>query len=285
MRVSAEHLYHTYGKGLAFETAAIKDVSFTIEEGEFVSFIGSTGCGKSTLAQHLNGLLKPDSGKVLVDGKDINEKTDEAMALRHRIGLVFQYPEYQLFEETVIKDVMFGPKNLGCSEEDALRRSRGALSLVSIDPDIFGQRSPFELSGGQKRRVAIAGVLAMEPELLILDEPTAGLDPQGHDEILDMIMALRKDPKLSIVMISHNMADVTEFSDKVLLLSHGELLKMGTPAEVFGDEDLMARSGILPPPSASFVRRLAEKDGRFSGLGLALTAEAAADEIAKSLLV
>ncbi len=283
MRVSVEHLYHTYGKGLAFETAAIKDVSFTIEEGEFISFIGSTGCGKSTLAQHLNGLLKPGSGKVLVEGKDINEKTDEAMALRHRIGLVFQYPEYQLFEETVIKDVMFGPKNLGCSEEDALRRSREALSLVSIDPDIFGQRSPFELSGGQKRRVAIAGVLAMEPELLILDEPTAGLDPQGHDEILDMIMALRKDPKLSIVMISHNMADVTEFSDKVLLLSHGELLKMGTPAEVFGDEELMARSGILPPPSASFVRRLAEKDSRFRGLGLALTAEAAADEIAKAL--
>ena len=255
MLIEVKNLNHIYSEGMSFETAALTNISFTIKQGEFLALIGHTGSGKSTLVQHINGLLKPTSGSVLADGIDISGKGKDIMALRHKIGMVFQYPEYQLFEETVLKDVCFGPKRLGLSEEEAELCAKEALRIVGIDPDEKGESSPFSLSGGEKRRVAIAGVIAMKPEVLILDEPTAGLDPQGHREILDMIQKLKEDKGLSIILVSHNMSDVARLADHVIVLDSGRLVMDGTPREVFSREEELKNIGLSVPEAMSFAKR------------------------------
>ena len=241
---------------MPYETVALDHISFAVEQGEFVALIGHTGSGKSTLVQHLNGLLKPTSGTVLADGIDVNEKSPESRAVRGRIGIVFQYPEYQLFEETVLKDVCFGPKNQGCSEDECRKRAINALRLVGIDPDEKGEVSPFSLSGGEKRRVAIAGVLAMEPEFLILDEPTAGLDPKGHTDILNMIGRIREDRNLSILFITHNMDDAALLSQRILVMDRGRLVLDGSPKKVFSKVEFIESLGLSLPSASSLMVRL-----------------------------
>ncbi|MCF0150850.1 MAG: energy-coupling factor transporter ATPase, partial [Firmicutes bacterium] len=223
MQLEVKELTHIYSPGTAYQTVALDGVSLTLRPGELVCIIGHTGSGKTTLVQHLNGLLKPGSGQVLADGTDINQKTPQARALRRKTGLVFQYPEYQLFEETVLKDVCFGPKNQGLSEEECNERAVRALALVGMDADAVGDKSPFALSGGQKRRVAIAGILAMEPQVLILDEPAAGLDPAGKRSILDLLRTIRQEGNITVVLISHNMDDVAEMADRVIVMDQGRI--------------------------------------------------------------
>ena len=250
MSIEVRHLTHTYGEGSALHTVALNDVSFTIEDGEFVGIVGHTGSGKSTLVQHLNGLLKPTSGQVLVDGEDLNGEKVNRRALRQRIGLVFQYPEYQLFEETVAKDIAFGPKNQGLSAKEIDARVRHAMSSVHLDYDKYAEKSPFELSGGQMRRVAIAGVLAMEPSVLILDEPTAGLDPRGRDRILTMLEELRAREHTTVLMVSHSMEDMARLATRLLVISEGRLAADGTPREIFSRPGLMTSVGLDIPEAA-----------------------------------
>jgi energy-coupling factor transport system ATP-binding protein len=266
MQVRVENLTHTYNKGLAYETDAVADVSFTIDDGEFIGIIGHTGSGKSTLIQHLNGILKPTSGKIFVGDTDITKKGASAIEVRKRIGMVFQYPEYQLFEETVAKDIAFGPKNQGVSDEEIEDRVKEAMALVNIDYNEYSQRSPFELSGGQKRRVAIAGVLAMRPEMLILDEPTAGLDPMAHDDILDMILQIRKNTGCTVVLVSHNMDDVAALASRIFVISKGALVMDATPEEVFADAEKMRELGLGLPPAREFANELERR-------GLAMKAD------------
>ncbi len=230
--LQVQNLTHTYSAGTPFEHIALDGMNFSVERGEFIGIIGHTGSGKSTLMQHLNGLLKPTSGKVLLDGKDIWSDKKLTRQARFRVGLVFQYPEYQLFEETVYKDIAFGPKNMGLSKEEVDRRVREAAGFVGLTETQL-QVSPFDLSGGQKRRVAIAGVIAMEPEVLILDEPTAGLDPVGREEILDNIQAYREAKNATVMMVSHSMNDVARLTDRLLVLNGAHIAMDGTPAEVF----------------------------------------------------
>ena len=230
--LQVQNLQHVYSAGTPFEHVALRDVSFSVERGEFIGIIGHTGSGKSTLMQHLNGLLKPTSGKILLDGQDIWSDKKFTRQCRFRVGLVFQYPEYQLFEETVYKDIAFGPKNMGLSEEEIDRRVREAAGFVGLTEEQL-EVSPFDLSGGQKRRVAIAGVIAMGPEVLILDEPTAGLDPAGREEILANIEAYRKAKNATIMMVSHSMNDVARLTDRLLVMCNAELAMNGTPDEVF----------------------------------------------------
>ena len=230
--LQVQNLTHTYSAGTPFEHIALDGMNFSVERGEFIGIIGHTGSGKSTLMQHLNGLLKPTSGKVLLDGKDIWSDKKLTRQARFRVGLVFQYPEYQLFEETVYKDIAFGPKNMGLSKEEVDRRVREAAGFVGLTEAQL-QVSPFDLSGGQKRRVAIAGVIAMEPEVLILDEPTAGLDPVGREEILDNIQAYREAKNATVMMVSHSMNDVARLTDRLLVLNGAHIAMDGTPAEVF----------------------------------------------------
>ncbi|MBR5925972.1 MAG: energy-coupling factor transporter ATPase [Firmicutes bacterium] len=271
MLIEVKNLTHIYSEGLAFEQAAVKDVSFSVQPGEFVAVIGHTGSGKSTLIQHINGLLKPSSGCVLADGIDLSGKGREVMQKRHKIGMVFQYPEYQLFEETVLKDVAFAPHRQGLSDEECADAARRALEIVGIDPAAKGGLSPFTLSGGEKRRVAIAGVLAMKPEVLIFDEPTAGLDPSGHEEILGMMRRIREDRNLTIFFVSHNMNDVAEMADRVLVMNRGSLYMNGTPREVFSKEEELKALGLSLPDASSFAKEI--------GLE-ALTIEELADKIA-----
>ena len=259
MSIVVEKLTHIYNKGLAYETSAVTDVSFAVGDGEFVAIIGHTGSGKSTLIQHLNGLLKPTEGKVTVDDVDITVKGIKAVETRRKIGMVFQYPEYQLFEETVYKDIAFGPKNLGLSEEEIGIRVREAMQLVDVDFDEFAERTPFELSGGQKRKIAIAGVIAMRPKVLILDEPTAGLDPQSHLDILSMIMDIQKKSECSIVLVSHNMDDVARLADRVLVLAEGKLVIDDIPSKVFADEKYMRSIGLDIPQARDFALNLRGK--------------------------
>lgn len=259
MRIEVKGLTHIYSEGMPFETVALEDVSFTLQPGSFAGLIGHTGSGKSTLIQHLNGLLRPVEGAVIADGVDIAEKSDAARALRRRIGLVFQYPEYQLFEETVLRDVCFGPKNLGFSQEECETRALHALSLVGLDGEAFRDRSPFGLSGGEKRRVAIAGVLAMEPDVLILDEPTAGLDPAGHRAVLDMVQEIKRERDLTILLVTHNMDDVARFADRVLVMEKGRLVMEGTPGEIFSKEQELHRLGLSLPQATRLMKRLEEK--------------------------
>ena len=259
MQIEVRELGYTYSEGLPFATTALEDVDFTIPSGEFAAIIGHTGSGKSTLLMHLNGLMKPTKGCVLADGIDINEKTKEAREARRKIGLVFQYPEYQLFEETVLKDVCFAPKNYGFTPEECEEKAIAALKLVGIDPDAKRDVSPFELSGGEKRRVAIAGVLAMEPQVLILDEPTAGLDPKGHKDILDMVEKVRRDRNLTILLVSHNMDDAARMADRVLVLDKGHLAMNGTPREVFSHHKELHEIGLGAPSSSELLYLLKEK--------------------------
>ncbi len=248
-----QNLTHIYSAGTPFEHTALDDVSFSIKKGEFIGIIGHTGSGKSTLMQHLNGLLKPTSGRVLLDGEDIWKDKVTTHQARFRVGLVFQYPEYQLFEETVYKDVAFGPKNMGLSKEEIDRRVREAASFVGVT-DAQLELSPFDLSGGQKRRVAIAGVIAMEPEVLILDEPTAGLDPAGRAEILCNIQAYREAKNATIIMVSHSMNDVAQLTDRLLVMNGAHLAMDGTPDEVFSHAwDLLDMGLDIPEVTRIFL--------------------------------
>ena len=244
--LQVQNLHHVYSMGTPFEHVALNDVSFSVERGEFIGIIGHTGSGKSTLMQHMNGLLKPTSGKILLDGKDIWTDKATTRQSRFRVGLVFQYPEYQLFEETVYKDIAFGPKNMGLDSAEVDRRVREAAGFVGIT-DAQLEVSPFDLSGGQKRRVAIAGVIAMEPEILILDEPTAGLDPVGREEILSNIQAYRKAKNATIMMVSHSMSDVARLTDRLLVMCDAKLAMDGTPDEVFCHAQELLEMGLDIP--------------------------------------
>ena len=282
-----------YNSGLAYETKAVDDISFTLEEGSFVSIIGHTGSGKSTLVQQLNGILKPTSGKIFIDDVDITdkavkkgkgkkgEKGTSLTDIRKKVGLVFQYPEYQLFDETVYKDVSFGPRNLGLGQDEIDRRVREAMELVNMDFDEFAQRSPFELSGGQKRRIAIAGVIAMEPKVLILDEPTAGLDPKAHADILNMVRTIHSRRNGIIILVSHNMGDVAELSDRVLVMDGGRLVKDGAPSEVFADGEYLDSIGLGLPPAARMAGLLSAR-GFDAAMG-ALTLDELAIRVAAGL--
>ena len=248
MSIQVKNLKHIYEKGMPTESVALEGVSFEVEDGELLGIIGHTGSGKSTLLQHLNGLLKPDEGTIVIGGVDITAPGVSMVEIRKRIGLVFQYPEYQLFEETVAKDVAFGPRNLGLADSEIEERVREALELVGLDYEDMKDRSPFELSGGQKRRVAIAGVIAMRPEVLILDEPTAGLDPKAHKDVLKMIEDVHGKTGNITVLVSHNMADIANLSDKVLVIDSGRVVTMGTTEEVFSKRDELSYVGLDLPP-------------------------------------
>ena len=238
------------------EQLALDNINFDIYDGEIVGIIGHTGSGKSTMLQHLNGLLKPHSGSIIIGDTDITKPGVLMKDIRKRVGLVFQYPEYQLFEETVAKDVAFGPKNLGLSEAEVEDRVKEAIALVGLDYEKIKGRSPFELSGGQKRRVAIAGVLAMKPQVLVLDEPTAGLDPGAHKEILDMIREVHRAQNNIIIFVSHNMGDVADLSDKVMVMNDGRLMMVGTPEDVFGQKERLAEIGLSVPPVTELMHEL-----------------------------
>lgn len=257
MRIKTENLEYIYMAGTPYAKKAITDINIEIGPGEFVGLIGHTGSGKSTLIQHLNGLIKPTSGRVLVDGKDINSKEVSLRLLRFKIGLAFQYPEYQLFDETVLSDIAFGPKNLGLPEQEALARAREAMELVGLSPELEN-KSPLELSGGQKRRVAIAGVLAMKPELLILDEPAAGLDPSGRTEILSRIKDLHQKQGMSILLVSHSMEDIAKMAERVLIIKGGTIVREGTPKEIFGLGAELKEYGLDVPQITKLVNKLKE---------------------------
>ena len=277
MSIQVNNLTHIYSEGLPQESRALDGVSFTAEDGQFVGIIGHTGSGKSTLVQHLNGLLKPNSGNIIVGDVDITAPGVVMRDIRKRIGLVFQYPEYQLFEETVEKDVAFGPRNLGLSEEEISKRVREAIELVGLDYEDVRERSPFDLSGGQKRRVAIAGVIAMKPEVLILDEPTAGLDPKAHQDVLDMISGIHEHEKNIIILVSHNMNDVARMADKVLVMDGGKVAMQGTPEEVFAQYEALVSIGLAVPDSEELMKRAQKRGLPFSGNYL--TMEEAEEEI------
>ena len=258
MPIEAKNLTHTYSAGGALQQTAIRDVNMVIEEGEFVAIVGHTGSGKSTLVQHLNGLLKPTSGQILVDGEDMNGEGVNKRLIRQKVGLVFQYPEYQLFEETIAKDIAFGPKNQGLDTEEIDRRVRKAMARVQLDYDKYAERSPFELSGGQMRRVAIAGVLAMEPRYLILDEPAAGLDPKGRDRILGMVKDLHE-AGVTVVMVSHSMDDCARLATRMIVMSQGTVVASDTPRALFAQKELMNSVHLGVPEAAKLCALLREK--------------------------
>ncbi|MDY2991894.1 MAG: energy-coupling factor transporter ATPase [Hornefia butyriciproducens] len=259
MSIQVRNLSYIYNEGLTSETVALDNINFDIYDGEVAGIIGHTGSGKSTLLQQLNGLLKPRGGTIIVGGTDITRPGISMRDVRRRVGLVFQYPEYQLFEETVALDVAFGPKNLGLREDEVDERVHDALELVGLDYDEVAGRSPFELSGGQKRRVAIAGVIAMKPQVLILDEPTAGLDPGSHDEIMAMIRKVHESQQNIILFVSHNMEDVAALSDKVMVMDRGKLITVGTPKEVFRQRDRLAAIALDVPPVTEIMFQLKER--------------------------
>ena len=278
MLLIADHISYIYSPGTAYEKKALDDVSLTINKGEFVGIIGHTGSGKSTLIQHFNGLEKATSGTIYFDGQDIYDKDFNMKSLRSRVGLVFQYPEHQLFETTVLEDVKFGPKNLGLSKVEVDLRAFEAIKQVGLSEKCYDD-SPFELSGGQKRRVAIAGVLAMKPEILILDEPTAGLDPRGRDEILDQIAKLHKDG-LTVILVSHSMEDVAKYADRIIAMNSGKVAFDGTPKEVFRHYKELERMGLSAPQITYVMQEMKE-------LGLNVdtdvsTVEEAKEEILKA---
>ena len=256
--LEVKNLRHVFSPGSPFESVALDDVSFALSKNSFTALIGHTGSGKSTLIQHLNGLLKPTAGSVWIEGADIAGGEVKLRDIRRKVGLVFQYPEYQLFEETVLKDVCYGPLNLGMSQEEAEEKARRAIELVGLDFEEIKDRSPFALSGGQKRRVAIAGVIAMEPQVLILDEPTAGLDPKSHKDILSMVETIKNEGNVTILLVSHNMGDVARLADRVLVMDGGRLWMNGTPRQVFSRESELLEIGLGLPPAAEFLRQLAK---------------------------
>lgn len=281
MSIQVKNLKHIYEKGMPTEQIALDNISFDIKDGELVGIIGHTGSGKSTLLQHLNGLLKADEGNIIIGDIDITKPGVSMVQIRKRIGLVFQYPEYQLFEETVAKDVAFGPKNLGLSEKEIDERVREAIDLVGLDFEEIGERSPFELSGGQRRRVAIAGVVAMRPEVLILDEPTAGLDPKAHKDVLKMVRDVHEKTGNITILVSHNMADIANLSDKVIVIDSGKLVTLGTPKEVFSKKEVLRGVGLELPPITAFTEELRERGLQISDTILDI--DEAVTEISKYL--
>ncbi len=259
MSIIIENLTYVYDQGTPFETIALENINLEIESGEFVGLIGHTGSGKSTLIQHINGLIKPSTGKIIVNGFNITDDKVKLSEIRKKVGLVFQYPEYQLFEETVYKDIAFGPTNLGLSKEEIDRRVRNAMDIVSLDFEEYKEKSPFELSGGQKRRAAIAGVLAMEPEVLILDEPTAGLDPRGRDEILGQIKRLHDEKKITVVLVSHSMEDIAKLVERIIVMHNGKIEITGPKEEVFKHADRLEEIGLGLPQILYLVNALKAK--------------------------
>ena len=279
MSIALEHVNYIYSPGTAYEKHALKDVSFEIGQGQFVGIIGHTGSGKSTLSQHLNGLIRATSGKVLYDGQNIYDEGYDMRKLRSQVGLVFQYPEYQLFEADVLSDVCFGPKNQGLSQEECEKNAREALELVGF-PEKYYRQSPFELSGGQKRRAAIAGILAMHPKVLVLDEPTAGLDPKGRDEILDQIEHLHRETGMTVVLVSHSMEDIAKYVERIIVMNRGEKMLDGTPQEVFAHYRELEKVGLAAPQVTYVMHDLKERG--FPVSADATTIEEAADEIMRS---
>ena len=282
MSIKIENLTHVYMPKTPFEKKALDDVNLVIEDGEFLALIGHTGSGKSTLIQHLNGLLEPSSGRILVDNIDITNKETKLTDIRKKIGLVFQYPEYQLFEETIEKDIAFGPNNLGLSEEEVSERVKKSMEMVGLDYETYKDVSPFDLSGGQKRRVAIAGVIAMEPKVLILDEPTAGLDPKGRDDILEQIKILHEKYKMTIVLVSHSMEDVGKLAERIVVMNKGKIALMGKPAEIFKEVETLENIGLAVPQVTYLMRALREKG--FNVSDEVFTVEQGSKELLKVLL-
>lgn len=280
MSLKLEHVTYTYNPGTAYETHALKDVSLEIPQGQFVGVIGHTGSGKSTLIQHFNGLMRPTSGTVYYNDEDIWQEGYSLKRLRSHVGLVFQYPEHQLFEADVLSDVSFGPKNQGLSQEEAQERAETALLQVGLKEKYFSS-SPFELSGGQKRRVAIAGVLAMEPDVLILDEPTAGLDPKGRDEILDQIAYLHQERKISVILVSHSMEDIARYVERILVMNQGKKAFDGTPKEVFAHYKELETMG-LAAPQITYIMHALRENGLAADTS-AITVEEARNSILKAL--
>ena len=280
MEIRIEHLNYIYGLGTSYEKKALDDISLTIRSGEFIGIIGHTGSGKSTLIQHLNGLNRASSGQIFVDGRNIYEDGYPMRQLRFRVGLVFQYPEYQIFETTVLKDICFGPKNQGLSAEEAEGRARAAMRMVGLD-EHYEDKSPFELSGGQKRRVAIAGILAMNPEVLVLDEPTAGLDPKGRDDILGVLKQLHREHGITVVLVSHSMEDVADYASRIIVLDKGKVLYDDIPARVFSHVEELESIG-LAAPQVTYVMRALRGKGWDVSQDVTTQAEAA-DEILEVL--
>ncbi|MCM1124951.1 MAG: energy-coupling factor transporter ATPase [Lachnospiraceae bacterium] len=258
MSIILDHVSHVYEAGTAMEFAALKDISLVIPEGQFIGLIGHTGSGKSTLVQHLNGLLAPTDGNIYYNGKDIHDNDFDKKELRSKVGLVFQYPEHQLFEIDVFTDVCFGPKNLGLGKKETELRAYAALKQVGLEDEYFYQ-SPFDLSGGQKRRAAIAGVLAMKPEVLILDEPTAGLDPKGRDEILGQVAKLREETKITVILVSHSMEDVAKYVDRIIVMNKGQIMYDDTPKSVFRHYKELESVGLAAPSVTYIMQALKEK--------------------------
>ena len=278
MSIVLDHVNYTYSAGTAYEKHALKDINLVIPDGQFIGLIGHTGSGKSTLIQHLNGLIKATSGAIYYDGHDIYDDDFSMKELRTKVGLVFQYPEHQLFETTVVKDVEFGPKNMKLPQLEVQMRTFEAIKMVGISEELY-DASPFELSGGQKRRVAIAGVLAMKPEMLVLDEPTAGLDPMGRDEILDRIAEIQKERKITVILVSHSMEDVAKYVDRLIVMDHGSVQFDGTPKEVFAHYKELERMG-LAAPQVTYIMQSLRAQG--ANVGDATTVEEARDEILKA---
>ncbi|MGE4283269.1 MAG: energy-coupling factor transporter ATPase [Clostridia bacterium] len=258
MSIKIENLNYVYMPGSPFEKQALKDISLEIHKGEFIGLIGHTGSGKSTLVQHLNGLLKPASGRIIINEHDITNKKTDIKLIRSKVGLVFQYPEHQLFEETVYKDIAFGPTNMELTAEEIEKRVKGALSIVGLSSSIL-DKSPFELSGGQKRRVAIAGVLSMMPEILVLDEPTAGLDPAGRDEILFQIKSLHDKLGMTVILVSHSMEDIARVADRIIVMQKGAIAMNGKPGEVFQKEKELESMGLSVPQITKVMSKLKSK--------------------------
>lgn len=264
MSMKLEHVSYIYSQGNAFEKKALDDICLEIPDGQFIGLIGHTGSGKSTLIQHLNGLLRATSGQIFWDGEDIYGEGYDLRGLRSQVGLVFQYPEYQLFETTVFADVCFGPRNLGLSQEETEKRAREALSQAGLSEQYY-QKSPFELSGGQKRRAAIAGILAMRPRMLVLDEPTARLDPKGRDEILEQIRLMQRERGITVVLVSHSMEDVAEYVDRILVMNRGRLMFDDTPASVFSRYRELEEIGLSAPQVTYVIKALQERGWKIDG--------------------
>ena len=259
MSIQVRDIKYIYNEGLPHETVALNNVSMDFYDGEIVGIIGHTGCGKSTLLQHLNGLLKPSEGTIVVDGKEITSPTAVLRDVRRKVGLVFQYPEYQLFEETIREDVAFGPRNIGVPESEIENRVRDSLELVGLNYEEIKDRSPFDLSGGQKRRAAIAGVLAMEPHVLVLDEPTAGLDPESHAELLEMIKRVHVNREGIIILVSHNMADIADLSDRVVVMDRGQVVSVDKTEEIFSRRSMLSSISLDVPPVTDFMYLLKDR--------------------------
>lgn len=257
MSIKLEQVSYTYGVGTPFEKTALRDMDLEIHEGEFVGVIGHTGSGKSTLVQLMNGLLQPTQGMVSVNGMDISKKTKETMDIRHRVGMVFQYPEYQLFEETVAKDIAFGPRNMGLTEDEIDQRVHEAMDFVGLDYDIYGNRSPFRMSGGQMRRVAIAGVIALHPQYLILDEPSAGLDPMGREEIFEEIKRWHAEKNITVILVTHNMEDISRLANRLIVMAGGEKILDGNPLDIFAtQQSVLRQAGVGVPPVTEVLQYL-----------------------------